>query len=212
MSNTYIDIFNDIKDFLEQNDENATKLGKKFPFRKRSDHIWRVFIWAKRLLCGFEMESINKNAILVAALFHDAGYGILTGSKSHAENSVDIFDKYSEKVDMGKDEKEFIKYLIGNHSKKELLGNDDTPIELIILMEADILDETGALSIVWDCMAEGSQEEQSFLKTYKHIREKSFKILEKNPMVTQKAKEIWKRKQELVKEFCEQLINDLGPE
>lgn len=32
-------------------------------------------------------------------------------------------------------------------------------------MEADLLDETGALSIVWDCMIERSKEKQTFEKT-----------------------------------------------
>ena len=107
------------------------------------------------------------------------------------------------------EDNEYIKYLILNHSKKELMQNKNTPIELIILMEADLLDETGALSIVWDCMAEGAQEIQSFEKTYKHIKDKSCKILDINPMVTKPGKEIWKKKQTLVKEFIIQLKYDL---
>jgi uncharacterized protein len=43
----------------------------------------------------------------------------------------------------------FVKdYLVRSHSNKELMTLSDTPLELILLMEADLLDETGALSVV----------------------------------------------------------------
>lgn len=77
-------------------------------------------------------------------------------------------------------------------------------------MEADLLDETGALSIVWDCMIEGSQEIQTFEKTYEHIMNYSYKGINENPMVTPKAVEFWDNKKKLVKEFIEQLSFDLG--
>ncbi len=131
-------------------------------------------------------------------------------SKEHAENSVIIFEEYcSKRKDLKNEDIEFIKYLIRNHSKKEIMQDCNIPIELIILMEADLLDETGALSIVWDCMAEGSQDKQSFIKTLEHIKEKSCKILDRNPMVTKVGKEMWEIKQKIVKEFTEQLSYDL---
>jgi uncharacterized protein len=79
-------------------------------------------------------------------------------------------------------------------------------------MEADLLDETGALSIVWDCMMEGEAQIQTFEKTYNHIMNYSYKSLKENPMVTDKAKQYWESKQNLVKEFIEQLAFDLKPE
>jgi len=42
-------IFTDVKKYFEHNDGEATKIAH-FPFRKRSEHIWRVFTWAKRLM------------------------------------------------------------------------------------------------------------------------------------------------------------------
>ncbi len=80
----------------------------------------------------------------------------------------------------------------------------------MVLMEADLLDETGALSIVWDCMLEGSQEIQTFDKTYSHILKYTGKDLTVNPMVTKKAKEFWEAKQSLVQGFLNHLSYDLG--
>lgn len=44
----YNEIYEDVKRFLADND-TATKLSP-LPFRSRSEHIWRVFNWAKRLI------------------------------------------------------------------------------------------------------------------------------------------------------------------
>jgi uncharacterized protein len=181
---------------------------KSVPFRKRSEHIKRVFIWAERIMDG--MENINKEALLTAAAFHDAGYNPLLGRSDHAETSAVICEKYLK--DNGYDAKltDFVVYLVRNHSRKELMTSSDTPLELILLMEADLLDETGALSIVWDCMAEGAEEVQSFEKTYEHIMKFSYDSLKENPMITEKAKVFWEEKQNLMKEFTRQLSFDLG--
>jgi uncharacterized protein len=178
------------------------------PFRKRSEHIKRVFIWAERIMDG--MENINKEALLTAAAFHDAGYNPLLGRSDHAETSAVICEKYLK--DNGYDAKftDFAVYLVRNHSRKELMTSSDTPLELILLMEADLLDETGALSIVWDCMAEGAEDVQSFEKTYEHIIKFSYVALKENPMITEKAKAFWEEKQKLMKEFTRQLSFDLG--
>ncbi len=42
-------IFNSVKTYLQENNGEFVS-SKQFPFRKRSEHIWRVFSWAKRLL------------------------------------------------------------------------------------------------------------------------------------------------------------------
>jgi uncharacterized protein len=206
----YNEIFDDVKKYLADNDGEATKIAY-FPFRKRSEHIWRVFQWAKRLIDGNAFDvAIDTDSVMIAALFHDVGYALSLDGSQHADNSAIVFNKYASEKNMDCKKQEFISYLISNHSKKSLLNVEGTPLELIILMEADILDETGALSIVWDCMMEGGQPEQSFVKTYKHIETYSYKALENNPMQTKKAKEFWAKKQDLMREFLKQLAFDLA--
>lgn len=206
----YQNMYEDVKRLLADNDGIATKI-YHFPFRKRSEHIWRVFQWAKRLVdeSCFNV-SIDKESLLVAALFHDVGYALSLEGSQHADNSAVIFNNYVSEKKLEMKNQNFISFLISNHSKKSLMNVTDTPLELIILMEADILDETGALSIVWDCMMEGGQTEQSFIKTYNHIKDYSYKTMENNPMKTNKAKEFWADKQYLMQEFIKHLAFDLA--
>jgi uncharacterized protein len=204
-------IFNYIKEQLKNVDNKATKI-KKFPFRIRSEHLWRVYTWAKRLTDDEIYKNINKEAVLIAALFHDSGYSLVLDGNEHAKNSAILFREYANKNNFDTKEIDYIAFLIENHSNKNLMKDKNTPIELIVLMEADILDETGAMSIVWDCMSEGSQEEQNYKKTYDHIFEKSYKMTTINPMITKKAKIYWEEKQKLMKDFITQYHYDLGME
>jgi uncharacterized protein len=105
---------------------------------------------------------------------------------------------------------DFIEYLISNHSKKEMLVVKDTPLELILLLEADMLDETGALGIVWDCMMAGCQTVEDYTETFDKIESHAGNILNMNPMRTAKGKEFWVQKQVLTREFLKQLAYDLA--
>jgi uncharacterized protein len=199
----YDKIFYDVQKYL------ASKNGQH-PFRKRSEHIKRVYMWASRLIEGLDDSLVDKDAILIAALFHDVGYAISVKGADHAEHSAAFFEEYAEQHGYSRDRLEKISFLIRNHSNKALMREEGTPLDLIILMEADLLDEIGALGIVWDCMAEGAQNEQSFAKTYRHVVAYSGKILDSNPMVTERAKALWKEKQELTREFIRQFAYDIG--
>ncbi|NLX69831.1 MAG: HD domain-containing protein [Clostridiales bacterium] len=203
----YADMFQFVKECLEKNDGEATKTCK-YPFRKRSEHIKRVFMWAQRLVDG--QLSIDREAVLVSAIFHDVGYALSSDGVKHAENSALICEKYL--YDKGFDTEfiKFVAFLVKNHSNKPLMTSGDVPLELILLMEADLLDETGALSIIWDCMAEGAKQQQSYNEAYYHILNYSWESMQANPMVTDKAKVIWESKQKLVRDFIMHLAQDLA--
>lgn len=196
-----------VKNYLESNNSELSQIGC-FPFRKRSEHIRRVFLWAKRLTEGEPF--INRDAVLTSAIFHDIGYALPLKDSKHADNSAVICENYLKENNFDGEFIKLVVYLVKNHSNKELMKIADTPLELILLMEADLLDETGALSIVWDCMMEGSEKTQTFEKAYNHIMNYSCKILSVNPMVTEKGKFFWESKQNLIKTFIEHLSFDLG--
>ena len=68
-----------------------------------------------------------------------------------------------------------------------MLKEKDIPIELILLMEADLLDEEGALRMVWYTLYKGLSGAKSYEEVYKHIVMGNNKRLV-NPMVTEKAR------------------------
>jgi uncharacterized protein len=181
----YNEMLGFVKNILIKNDGEATKINE-IPFRKRSEHIKRVYNWAVRLVG--KNSKIDREAVLVASIFHDSGYAISIESTEHAKNSAIICRQYLKEHGYKIGRIDFITYLVENHSNKFILENENTPIELVILMEADLLDETGALSIIWDCMMEGNSKDQSFEKTHDHIKRYSGKILDRNPMRTDLGK------------------------
>jgi len=210
-------MFDYVKDFLaktggESPEWEAKAVGGFRPFRVRSEHTKRVFRWAERLLDDVKDNvAIDTEAVLTAVIFHDVGYGLSETGADHAEKGAGVFEEYAAVNNMDKDKSGFISYLIRNHSTNKAIFNDEnTPLELIILMEADSLDELGAMSILWDCLAEGNENEQSYVKTYEKIKRFSGNILSNNPMRTAKAREYLAQKQDLVKAFLNQLEIDLG--
>ena len=203
------DIFSEVQNYLQNHDGEVDDRG--FTFRKRSEHIWRVFKWVERLIEAEDCtENIDRDSLLVAALFHDIGY-----SKSltdHAAQSALIFRDYAENNKYDKTQIEFIEYLIRNHSNKSLLSSSDTPLELVFLLEADMLDETGSLGIIWDAMMVGGKAAQNYIEAYDLLLSHSCggDFLDANPMRSAKAREIWESKQNLIREFMKQLKYDLA--
>lgn len=180
------------------------------PFRSRYEHTRRVFGWCKRLL---ENEpSVNREAVLAAAVFHDTGYAKSPDDSQHGAYSAEICEKYLSENGYPGEFINKVSHLVANHSKKQLLKEKGTSLELIVLMEADLLDETGAMSILWDCMAEGSSNVQTYEKAYHHILNYSLRRISYNPMVTGKARKFWEDKQRLTHEFIVHLMVDLGIE
>ena len=106
----YKQIFDEVKNYLLKHSGNDDDRG--FAFRKRSDHMWRVFTWAERLVEGCA-ENIDKNALFIAALFHDTGRYI--SHSDHANQSAFIFREYAVKKNYNEAEAVFIEYLIRNH-------------------------------------------------------------------------------------------------
>ena len=98
--------------------------------------------------------------------------------------------------------------MIACHSDKSLIRKPGTELETILLMEADLLDEEGAMGIVWDCMSMGNLHASSYARAYYHIMESSNKE-EPNPMVTERARNIWEEKKGIVSKFAHLLEQDL---
>ncbi len=175
------------------------------PFRSRFHHTIRVLHWCFRLT--EDEKEVDKEAVYTAAIFHDIGYTDKE-NETHAERSCNAFKEYAKTQEMSPELVEKVADMIQDHSQKELLKDSNTSKELILLLEADALDEEGAMGIVWDCMTLGNAHVNSYGNAYYHIMENSNKS-EPNPMVTPKARSYWEEKKKIAREFAQELKEDL---
>lgn len=177
----------------------------------RYGHTERVYVWTQRIASELSPEvTVNKEVLKTAAIFHDSGYNTQDDNDGHARVGAEICREYL--IQMGYDNN-FIEqavYLVEYHSRKELLTAADTPIELIILMEADLLDDTAALGLVMDAMVVTRKRKPDFYKVYKHMLSYTVRDMESNPMITEPARRFWREKQKLTTEFIRQLGRDLN--
>ena len=192
---------NYVKSMFEKHPEHSRQYG----FREKYSHTKRVFAWAKRLL---QTEQADRDILLYAAIFHDVGYVI--ASDAHWKHSAEICKKY---LSENKFDEIFIESVIDcilNHDNKELLHDDKTSKELILLIEADCLDESGTMSILRDAVSEGLTGNTSYDKIYKRLLERRI-VRQLNDFfcVTETAKTIWQERQKLYFDFMASLKIDL---
>lgn len=200
----YQHMLNFVNDYLERH--NAIRSKKpKFCFRNRFEHTKRVYKWANILLSDY--PNCNKDVVLVSAIFHDVGYAF--GQKDHAIKSAEIFMEYAKDNNLDLELSQMIYENILVHSNKHLLDDKDISPELIILLEADLLDEEGALGIAFDLLSEGFKCPDNYQSGIESITMHSAHIFNQNFMVSPTAKKIWSKKQELVRMFLEEYKNDL---
>ena len=178
-------------------------------FRKRSAHCKRVLGWCNRLLINEPNINVDKKVLFLSAVFHDAGYNSF--SEPHEQVGARVFQEYAEKHSLDEFLFRKVEANILMHSDKSQLNLSDTPIERILLMEADLLDEEGAMGIVADCLtvAQQTPDSMGYDKVLQQLYSFASEILEHSPMITPYAKRCWSQKQCIVSEFIAALKNDL---
>lgn len=175
------------------------------PFRSRFQHSIRVLHWCERLSEG--MENVDREVLYTAAIFHDIGYTD-RDNEHHAARSAKAFYEYAKQRQMEEALVRKVVRIIACHSDKSRMQEEDAEIEMVLLMEADLMDEEGAMGIVWDCMTMGNAHASSYARAYYHIMESSNKE-EPNPMVTERARAYWEEKKAIVARFAKLLEGDL---
>ena len=175
-------------------------------FRDRYKHSYRVYLWVERLAEDFPNCDID--VLKTAAIFHDVGYAC--DKDNHAACSKTIFLSYAEanKDEFSKEFVDKVAYLIENHSDKTLIKKTDN-IEMILLLEADLLDEEGAMGILWDLLAKGHKGINDYSEALDEINKHSIHILNQDYMITPIAKRYWQKKKEIVKSFVNEIQIDL---
>ena len=190
-------LLNFIKDELSNNGRN-----NRYHFRDRYKHTLRVLKWAKRL---HKIEGGNLEIIRIAILFHDIGWDENLG---HNIVSKNIAKNYLEKTNYDPVNIEKILEAIEYHCLRE--SDKQLNIESYIVMDADILDEVGAVSIIWDAMATMCEDAPSYLKAYERIKKYSSKIKQNKKLLrTETGKKYYNNRVKFIYEFIEELEFEL---
>lgn len=191
--------------FVGEKFERHPEHKQQYGFREKYSHTKRVFSWVNKLI---EHEQANADVLRMAAIFHDVGY-IVSGNE-HPKHSAFICAEYLTENGFEEDFKNQVVYCIENHGNKEFLNDSESSMELILLIEADCLDEDGAMSVLRDAISEGLSGDTSYDKTYKRLLERR---IVRQPSdffcVTETAKKIWIEKQRLYFDFIGSLKIDL---
>lgn len=134
-----------------------------YSFRDRYAHTCRVLNWARRI---HDVEGGDYEIIKLAVIFHDVGWN---ENIPHSIVSKYLADQYLTKANYCQDKKVKVLQAIEHHSFREKALDEALNIESYIVMDADLLDEVGATSILWDTMATAHLKDASYIKAYERI-------------------------------------------
>lgn len=210
----YAGMLDFVKETLKD-DVEYTQSGKSNIAYNRYEHTLRVLNWAKKLYdLSICKEQLNYEDLMIATIFHDVGRKIaIKSGVPHAKAGIPIVREYLEKNDFERQRIEYICELVGSHSDKERMQEESIDKNLLLLMEADLLDDTGALGVVMDCMiTEARRPEAKFTDCLDHIMRFTRRIQMENPMITEGARKIWDEKRRIVYEFTDSLRKDIEME
>ncbi len=204
----YDELFAYVKTALEAYDHHGGVAKNRIKY-SRFEHTERVYRWAMILAEDF-VGKIDREALQVATILHDIGYSLnKEDMRHHAEDGAVLAKEYLESIGYPAERTAFVCELIARHSDKGILQDANTPMELVLLQEADLFDDTGAHGIVMDAWIQATKEDVSFESILEHIKKFSWKQMQVNPMRTEKARRIWEEKKELTDRFVESLSVDL---
>ena len=202
-----------VSDRLEKAETESSKGPKMEIYYSRADHTKRVLAWVLRLYnMAQNKEQIRFEDLVIATIFHDVGReNALVGAVPHALAGVPITEEYLKEKGYPEERIKYICSLVAEHSDKYRMGEADLDRGLLMLMEADLMDDMGAAGIVMDCMiTESRNPKASFEDCLDHMTRYTLRIQEEdNPMVTPAARQIWDDKTRLVREFVDAYRRDL---
>jgi len=134
----------------------------KYPFRSRYEHTLRVYRWAIKLQSklGGDLD-----IIVLAALLHDIGWD---DNRPHGEVGAELAVEYLDGLGVNPEIIKRVGEIIMIHTDKDTEA--ELSLECKIVMDADLLDEVGAIGILWDAMATACEDEASYKKAYYRLK------------------------------------------
>lgn len=173
-----------------------------YPFRSRFEHTMRVYRWAIKLQSklGGDLD-----IIVLAALLHDIGWDEV---RPHGEVGAEIAVDYLDSLGVDPEKIAKIGEIIMMHSDKDTEA--ELSLECRIVMDADLLDEVGAVGILWNAMATAQEDEASYKRAYYRI--KNFYRINKPKIKrckTDAGRVEYNKRMQLIEEFIFQLEKEL---
>ena len=196
-----------VRGFIESHDAIGTKLSTRFPFRKLYGHCVRCTHWARRLAVS---EGADVEVAQVSALFHDIGKSMDNTVNGHAEVGAQICDDYLASIGYVQEKRSHVVHIVRNHIH-HARGEGET-LEARVESDADLLDETGAITVLWDAMAEGTEEDCSYDSAFERIAAVSEKLSDSglDAYHTATAREIAIGRRAFLRQFVDNLAYELG--
>ncbi len=189
------------KEFVKKSIKKSNR--PNYPFRSRYRHTLRVLMWVQRLheKLGGDLEVLTYSALL-----HDCDWN---GNENHAITSYKTAKKFLKKFDIEKDFKDKILEGVKYHNDRLKTGLSK---ETYMLMDADELDEIGAVCIIWDTLAEQHENNDvSYESVVKRIKRYT-SVLNENieHLNFDYSKEIYRRKIDFQMQFIKEAEEELG--
>ena len=200
-----------VNDLLAQYNVTGNPRARKIGY-SRSEHIMRVYRWAVRLYNAYpDKNEVDLEVLSIAAVFHDVGY--CRESDDHAKAGSELCREYLLEKGYPLSKTELVCDVIARHSDKDAI-HDDIPIELVLLLEADMLDDMGAMGLVIDVWMEAvCGEDVTFRSILRHMEKYTLAEMQReNPMRTDEGRRIWEEKKALTEAFVASYKEDFSNE
>ena len=178
----------------------------------RYEHTKRVLGWAKRLYDATpDRTGLRYEELMIAAIFHDVGRAVSAQSgEDHAKAGAPIARDWLLSNGYDPARAEYIAGLVASHFEKGRMRDPDTDRNLLMLMEADLLDDMGLLGIVMDTMiVRARKADADFFDCYNHYERYTHPMQHDCPVVTKEARAFWDAKTESADRFMEQYRKDI---
>ncbi len=178
----------------------------------RFDHTKRVLSWAMRLYREYEdKQAVDLDALIVATIFHDVSYSTCRDMRFHGQESAEIARKKLPEYGYSGARLDEIAALIAGHQDKYLLPDGDISPALVLLMEADWLDDMGAMGIIMDAWIEHAKNpEADFYDMKNHVEQYTLRQQRENNILrTPAGRRFWDEKTELTEAFFRSLSRDM---
>ncbi len=128
----------------------------------------------------------------------------------HARAGADICERYlaSQMFDPGKTT--CIVHIVRNHVHS--IRGAPLSLEAQVVRDADLLDEVGALTVLWDAMAAGAENARSYTVAYERVRNAYARLKGRDlsSLETETGKRFYRARVDLLGQFVRHLEYELG--